>query len=115
MLKESIIQPWFQGVKIDLPEHWKVIYYEGIHGHHILFKKDDIKIFENTSLDEIRGLSKKEYDTIEEIAMKLLCAPSYRDMVEQIDSLNLRLRYDLYRLYLKWLGSMKEKIRGAAN
>ncbi|MBM4251057.1 MAG: hypothetical protein FJ146_03725 [Deltaproteobacteria bacterium] len=99
-LLENLIQQNYSGV--ELPPLWQVIYQEAMRGHHLLFQRSDVELFESLKstyeLTELASLSH-----IEENVMEILCCHDLDSMVRVIDAMPIGQRHLLFVLYQRAL------------
>lgn len=97
---------------VQMPPLWGVIYYEGIHGNHILFSPHEVLAFEAFTLveeDHQQGL------WLEDAGFALSSHNSYRDMVDYLARLSFGQRQRVYQLYKSWLAHMSQYLKGQAH
>lgn len=116
MTQFSLTEQWQKLIPIEIPPLWQVIYYEGIHGHHILFHPDDIREFSHEPSSGPRiAPAQKVKKELAETGFQLLKSRSFREMTHIIDSLEKSDRGQIFRLYKSWLSEIKCRIKETAN
>ncbi len=90
----------------SLPPLWEVIYQESVRGHHLLFRKADVELFDTVSEQEA-VYDAAMTEEIELIVLKVLASNELQDMVKVIDSQPLASRRALFAFYKRslWLWS----------
>jgi len=114
MAQYSLTETWQKHLPLEIPPLWQVIYYEGIHGHHILFSPDDLKTFESYQ-QKGPGIPVRINKQVSETGFRLLKSRSFRDMVELIDGLDQTGRRQIFRLYRNWLAEIQCRIKETAH
>ena len=108
----SVTDQWQKHMAIEIPPLWQVIYYEGIHGHHILFSPSDLSMFENFDARTIGQVDQKQ---VSKIGYSLLKCRSFREMVVIIDKWEVGIRWQIFRLYKQWLIDIEKRIKASAH
>ncbi|NRA44315.1 MAG: hypothetical protein HRU09_05080 [Oligoflexales bacterium] len=108
----SVTDQWQKHMAIEIPPLWQVIYYEGIHGHHILFSPSDLTLFENPDFPSTAAIDQKQ---VTKIGYSLLRCRSFREMVSIIDQWELGVRWQIFRLYKQWLKDIEKRIKSSAH
>jgi len=108
----SVTEQWQKHMAIEIPPLWQVIYYEGIHGHHILFSPSDLSLFENFDSRKAGAIDQKE---VSKIGYSLLRCRSFREMVSIIDQWEVGMRWHIFRLYQQWLKEIEKRIKASAH
>ena len=100
---------------ISLYEHprflspiWRVIYQEGMRGHHLLFTEQKNSPRTRSTL----GLTytKKELENAENTSVKILQLNQLGPMKKAIDALNEKERLLLFRIYKTQLGTWQKRL-----
>lgn len=110
----SIIELWSKHLPLRLSPLWQVLYYEGMHGNHILFSPADVAEFENSTLPAALAYP-IEKKTTAELYLRLIKAASYQDLTQWIDSLTKADRQLVYRLYQQWLQAVRARLIAGAH
>jgi hypothetical protein len=89
-----------------LPPLWEVIYQEAVRGHHLLFNRRDVELFDTVAESEAM------YDDvlsaeIEIVVLKVMACSELGDMVKVIDAQPYQTRRSLFAFYKRslWLWS----------
>lgn len=112
MSQFSVTHQWQKNLPVELPNLWKVLYYEGIHGHHILFSPEDVQRFESSSQNQLVDVDLKY---IYDVGIELLNCLTFREMVDIIDRLDLLQRQIIYRFYKDWLFEINLRLKSEAH
>lgn len=90
----------------SMPPLWEVIYQEAVRGHHLLFRRADVEMFDTVSEQEA-VYDEAMSDEIEMIVLKVLACNELQEMVRVIDSQLLATRRSLFAFYKRslWLWS----------
>lgn len=108
---ESFITSNYASVR--LPPLWQVIYYEAIRGHHLLFKRDDVAIFE--AENEAIWSDDLLDEQIERLLLRLIASPDLQSMIKIIDAQTLTTRQSLFNVYLRVLWIARNFIKSQLN
>ena len=110
-LLENLIQQNYSGV--ELPPLWQVIYQESIRGHHLLFKRSDVELFDSLS-DSNSDIDYAAFSSLEGVVVDIVCCNDLNGMVQIIDSLTIGQRHLLYVFYQRalwiWRNYSKEQM-----
>ncbi len=101
MQADLIPESFFQALypESSLPPLWEVIYQESMRGHHLLFKRTDVDLFETLSDTDDSWLEERLEGELERLVLKLLSKNELGDMVKLIDGEPEAMRRRLFAFY----------------
>jgi hypothetical protein len=109
---ETLIQQNYPGPA--LPPLWEVIYQEAIRGHHLLFAKNDVEVFDTEMLGDAFWTEADDAADLEVSALKVIACSDLQAMVKTIDALPIGRRRQLYSFYkralLMWGSYVKDHL-----
>ena len=114
MHADSIPENFFQTLypTSELPPLWEVIYQEAMRGHHLLFQRNDVEIFENQVRDD--WYQEESSEEIELLVLKVLGCSELGEMVKVIDTTSIDARRRLFAFYkrslLLWSNYSKSRL-----
>ena len=111
-LFESLIQQNYS--ETELPPLWQVIYQEAIRGHHLLFKRTDVELFE-TILMNAHTADYSVFESLEEIVVNLVSSNDLNTMIQIIDELPITQRHSLFLFYQRALWIWKNYSKDQLN
>jgi hypothetical protein len=95
-----------------LPQNWRVIYHEAFRGNHLLFDSRDVEQFGQAAIKQTTRTEKKH---ALRAAVKLASSTNLTDMKMQISGLGVESKYYLFRLYLRYVASLREQVKSHLN
>ncbi|MCB9228360.1 MAG: hypothetical protein H6618_01990 [Deltaproteobacteria bacterium] len=117
MAQFSLTEEWAKLLCPDLPPLWQVLYFEAMHGNHILFYPDTPDSFSGEDLesDSTSGLPEDVNRRLVESGAGLLGAGTLGEMWDIVRKLDRREKAYLFRLYMNWLAELQLRIRNVAH
>ena len=106
-LFESLIQQNYS--ETELPPLWQVI-----RGHHLLFKRTDVELFE-TILMNAHTADYSVFESLEEIVVNLVSSNDLNTMIQIIDELPITQRHSLFLFYQRALWIWKNYSKDQLN
>jgi hypothetical protein len=97
-----------------LPNNWRVIYHEAFRGNHLLFDAADVESFNGArklSLSASTGDKKVALRA----AVRIVGEQSITNMRNQVNQLGIESKYYLFRLYLRYVDSMRDQVKNSHN
>jgi hypothetical protein len=111
-LLESLIQQNYS--ETELPPLWQVIYQEAIRGHHLLFKRADVDLFETIQMNA-HTADYGVFESLEEIVVDLVSSNDLNTMIQIIDALPITQRHSLFLFYQRALWIWKNYSKDQLN
>lgn len=109
---ENFIHSNYPGV--NLPPLWQVIYQEAIRGHHMLFRRSDVEMFDRETGNHEMAFDAGFDDDMEIMALKLISCADLQAMIKVVDALAVEERRSLYFMYSRvlwmWRNYVKEQL-----
>ena len=93
---------------------WQVIYQEAIRGHHLLFKRADVDLFETIQMNA-HTADYGVFESLEEIVVDLVSSNDLNTMIQIIDALPITQRHSLFLFYQRALWIWKNYSKDQLN
>jgi hypothetical protein len=97
-----------------LPNNWRVIYHEAFRGNHLLFDAADVESFSSARKTSFVASSSHKKVALR-AAVRIVGEQSISTMRDEVNSLGIESKYYLFRLYLRYVESMRDQVKNSHN